>query len=233
MFERLFSSIGIGSTKVNTVLFQNVIERGKEVKGEIHIFGGNAEQKISEIYIHVDSEFHKFEDEMTQFKEITEPILEIKITDPVVIKPHEKRVVPFSLTLPYYTPITFRENKVQLQTELNINFFNHPVATIDFLLNDQFIDDILSFFIKFGFCHSKESGLSRHKYPTDKNPTHCLQNFHLLNADGVHVYFSGNQKDIDIFVCEKKHVRHYLIMREDDLNKQLLNVPISTSNEFN
>lgn len=229
MFERLFSSIGIGSTKVNTLLFQTIIEKGKEVNGEVHIFGGNTEQKISEIYIHIDSEFHKFEDEMSEFNEITEPILEIKITDPVVIKPHEKRVVPFSLILPYYTPITFREQKVQLQTELEINFFNHPVATHDFLLNDRFIDDILSFFVKHGFSHSNESGLCRHKIPTVKNPTHCLQNFHLLNEHGVHIYFEGNQKDIDIFVCEKNNVRHCLIMREEDLSKQLLNVPITTS----
>lgn len=221
MFERLLSSIGIGSTKVNTVLFQNKIERGREIKGEIHIFGGNAEQKISEIYIHIDSDFHKFEDEMSEFKEITEPILEIKITDPVVINPHEKRVVPFSFILPYYTPITFRDQKVQFQTELKINFFNHPVATHDFLLNDQFIDSILSFFMKYGFNHQKESGLCRHKFSTDKNPTHCLQNFHLQNADGLHVYFAGNQKDIDLFICGKNSVRHYLIIREEDLSEQL------------
>ncbi|WNF36752.1 sporulation protein [Bacillaceae bacterium IKA-2] len=229
MFERLFSSIGIGSTKVNTVLFQSLIERGKEVNGEVHIFGGNYEQKISEIYIHIDSEFYKFEDEMSEFNEITEPILEIKITDPVIIKPHEKRVVPFSVTLPYYTPITYREQKVQIQTELEINFFNHPVATHDFLLNDRFIEDILSYFVKHGFKHSNESGLCRHRIPTDKNPTHCFQNFHLLNEHGVHIYFEGNQKDIDIFVCEKNQVRHLLILREEDLSKQLLNVPITTS----
>jgi len=231
MFERLFSSIGIGSTKINTVLFQGVIERGKEVNGEIHIFGGNAEQKISEIYIHIDSEFHKFEDEMSEFNEITEPILEIKITEPMVIKPNEKRIVPFSVILPYYTPITFREQKVLIQTELNINFFNHPVATYDFLLHDQFIDDILSFFVKHGFNHSHESGLCRHQIPTDSNPTHCLQNFHLLNELGVHVYFAGNQKDIDIFVCKNKHVKHCLIKREENLTKQLLDVSTTLSKE--
>ncbi|MGO4889564.1 sporulation protein [Anaerobacillus sp. MEB173] len=229
MFERLFSSIGIGSTKVNTVLSQNVIERGKEVKGEVHLFGGNAEQKISEIYIHIDSEFHKFDDEMTDFTDITEPILEIKITDPMVIKPHENRVVPFSVTLPYYTPITFRQQKVQIQTELKINFFNHPVSTHDFLLKDQFVDDILHVLEGAGFKHSNESGLCRHTLPHDQNPTHCLQNFHLLNEQGTHIYFAGNQKDIDVFVCEQNDVQHYLIVRDEDAEQQLRNIPLTTT----
>ncbi len=86
MFEKIFSSIGIRSAKVNTILFQDKIERGKEVNGEVHIYGGKAKQTISEIYIHVDTDFHRFNDDMSEFHDITEPIIKIKITDPLVIK---------------------------------------------------------------------------------------------------------------------------------------------------
>jgi sporulation-control protein len=224
MFKKLFSSIGIGATKVNTTLFESLIERGKEVRGEVHIYGGNVSERISEIYIHIDSEFHKFDDEMTEFSDITEPILEIKITDPIIIEPNEEKVVPFSFIMPYYTPITFRDQKVQIQTELDINFFKHPVEKHDFILKDQFINDILAFIESHGFKHSNESGLCRHKIPTDKNPTHCLQNFHLLNEHNIHVYLAGNEKDIDIFVCKNKHVDHFMIKRDEELGNQLQSI---------
>lgn len=227
MFERLFSSIGIGSTKVNTVLFQGKIERGKEVKGEVHVFGGNAKQIISETYIHVDTNFYKFDDDMTDFFDVTEPLLEIKITDPIAIKPHEEKIIPFSFTLPFYTPVTFKEQKVHIQTELNINYFNHPVEAFDFEVIDPLVEEIISYFAKQGFSHSSKSGLCRHKLPTDTNPTHCLQTFHLLNEQRKQVYFIGNQRDIDLYVRDKDQMQHYPIIRNEDVKNQLLMVPIA------
>ncbi|OIJ19136.1 hypothetical protein BKP45_14295 [Anaerobacillus alkalidiazotrophicus] len=221
MFKELLSSIGIGSTKVNTVLFEDIIERGKEVKGEVHIIGGISEQKISEIYIHIDSEFHKYDHDMTEFPDITEPILEIKVTDPLVIRPHEEKIIPISFTIPYYTPITFGKQTVQIQTELKINLLNHPVEKHDFILIDPFINDIFIFFKKQGFRHNFESGFCRSKPPTSTNPTHCLQNFFLENKDGVKVYFTGNEKDINIHLSEKDQVRNFLITRDQDLSIQL------------
>ncbi|MGJ9383540.1 sporulation protein [Salipaludibacillus sp. CF4.18] len=227
MFERLFSSIGIGSTKVNTVLFQGKIERGKEVTGEIHVFGGGkAEQTISEIYIHVDTEFHRFDDDMTEFPDLTEPILEIKITDPLVIKPHEEKIVPFSFILPFYTPVTFKEQKIHIQTDLSINYFNHPINTYDFDVIDPLVDEINSYFIKQGYHHESRSGLSRLKPPTNTNPTHCLQTFQLIHDQGNQVYFVGNEKDISVYVREKDTVQHYSIKRNGDIKNQLLMIPL-------
>ncbi len=220
MFEKLLSSIGIGSAKVNTILFDNKIERGKEVKGEVHVFGGKAEQLISEIYIHVDTEFHKDDDD-TEFWDITEPILEIKITDPIVIKPSEEKVIPFSFILPYYTPITFNEQKIHIQTELDINFFSHPIETHDFIVVDPLLDDIIAYFTNHGFKHNSNSGLCRHKLPTDDNPSHCLQTFYLINDKNVKVHFIGNYKDIDIYVSDKEQISHFSIKRDKDIHSQL------------
>lgn len=222
MFEKILSSIGIGSVKVNTVLLGKNIERGKETKGEVHIYGGKAEQKISEIYIHIDSEFHKDDDDTTDFRDVTEPILEIKITDPVIVNPHEEKVIPFSFFLPYYTPITFGKQKVTIATEIDINFINHPVENHDFVVGDQWIYDILTYLDKQGFKHSSKSGVCRHKLRVDNNPTHCLQTFNLINNQGMKIYFVGNEKDIHIYVYEKNHVRHCPIYRDKDLNEQLM-----------
>jgi len=228
MFERLFSSIGIGSAKVNTVLYQGKIERGKEVKGEVHVFGGKFEQTISEIYIHVDTEFHRFDDEMTEFRDITEPILEIKITDPVVVKPHEEKMIPFTFTLPFYTPVTFRDQKIHIQTELDINYFSHPIETHDFDVVDPLVDHILNYLTKHGFSHSSKSGLCRHKLPTDTNPTHCLQAFHLYNEKGMTIEFVGNEKDLDIYVLDdNKQVFHYPLIRNVNIEEQITALSIA------
>lgn len=224
MFEKLFSSIGIGSAKVNTVLFDNLVERGKEVKGEVHIFGGKAEQTISEIYIHFDTEFHKADDDLTEFRDVTEPILEIKITEPIVVKPNEERIIPFSFILPYYTPVTFREQKIHIQTELNINFFSHPIESHDFIVIDPFIDQILNHITGHGYQHTSKSGLCRYKVPDEKNPTHCLQTFHLTNEKEETIYFVGNDKDIDIYLHESNRIAHFLIKREENVQKQLKHV---------
>ncbi|GAE27954.1 putative SpoOM-related protein [Halalkalibacter wakoensis JCM 9140] len=231
MFEKLFSSIGIGSSKVNTILFDNIVERGKEVKGEVHIYGGKAEQTISEIYIHIDTEFNKDDMDMTEFRHITEPILEIKITDPIVIQPNEERVIPFSFVLPYYAPITFNEQRIHIQTELDINFFTHPVEDHYFIVKDPILEELFAFFNKHGFTHTNKSGLCRHKFPTDTNPTHCMQAFHLINNQGGKIYFVGNDSQIDIYVSDNDHISHLSIQRDEDLTKQLQKLPNMIKNK--
>lgn len=224
MFEKILSSIGIGSAKVNTVLLGPQIERGQEIKGEVHIFGGKVEQKIADIYIHIDAIFYK-DDDTTDFRDINEPILEIKITDPVTVKPHEEKVVPFTFFLPYYTPITFRHQKVTIQTEIDLNFINHLEEHHDFVVTDPWIDDILKDFNDLGFKHNFKSGLCRYKNIADNNPTHCLQDFRLSNDTGMKIYFIGNAKDLDVYIITgNESVIHRWISRDKDLNEQLLKI---------
>ncbi|WP_158737868.1 sporulation protein [Alteribacillus sp. YIM 98480] len=224
MFKKILSSIGIGSAKVNTVLLDSRIERGKETKGEVHIFGGNTEQKISKIYIHIDSEFDKEDDDTTDFRNVTEPIVEIEITDAVTVNPYEEKVIPFSFILPYYTPVTFGKQKVSIQTELDINVINHPVETHDFIVSDPWLDEILRHLNDHGYTHNMISGVCRHKINEGNNPTHCLQTFNLVNDQGIRIYFVGNEKDIHIYIYIKDQVKHLPIYRDDDLREQLKNL---------
>ncbi|WP_209121366.1 sporulation protein [Alkalihalobacillus sp. BA299] len=224
MFEKFFSSIGIGSAKVETFLYDNKIERGKEVNGEVHIYGGKAEQHISEINIQIDLEFNKYYDEMTDFREFKEDILQIKIDAPFVIPPHELKVIPFSFTLPYYTPITFNEQKIYMQTELEINFFNCPISKNKLTIIDPFIDDILRLLTLHGFTHEWTSGFCRQKPPTAKNPSHYKQTFQLINKYGDKIHFIGNEENIEIYINENDQVHCFPIKREEEVSKQLQNI---------
>ncbi|MET3507936.1 sporulation protein [Halalkalibacter oceani] len=221
MFEKLLSSFGVGSAKVNTVLLEERIERGKEMKGEVHIFGGKTDQKISKIYIHIDSEFHKDEDDTTEFRDITEPILEIEITDELTVKANEEKVVPFTVYLPYYLPVTFGDQKVTIQTEVDISLLNHPIDHHDVTVTDQTIENVLSYIEGLGFSHTAKSGLCRHRRTAETNPTHCLQTFQLVNQDGVKVHFVGNEEDLHIYVYDKGLVHHCPVYRNKELGEQV------------
>jgi sporulation-control protein len=209
MFEKILSSIGIGSAKVNTVLLSKNIERGMETDGEVHIFGGKAEQEISEIYIHIDSEFHKVDDDMTDFRDIIELVLEIKITDPLIIRPHEEKVIPFSFFIPFYMPITFRNQEVTIKTEIDIHYtINTVVENHGFVVRDQMIDGILKYLTDHGFKHTYKSGQCRHRKYGDDNPTHFLQTFILTDEEETKIHFVGNEKDIHLYVNQGEEV-HY------------------------
>ncbi|OLO27050.1 hypothetical protein BTR23_21185 [Alkalihalophilus pseudofirmus] len=222
MFEKLFSSIGIGSAKLNTLLYDNKIERGKETNGEIHIYGGIAEQMISEINIQIELEFNKYYDDMTDFREYKEEILHIKMDSPFVISPQELKVIPFSFTLPHNTPVTFNEQKIYIQTELQINFFNCPVSKDKLTIVDPLIDSILNFLTEHGFQHESTSGFCRQKQPTLNNPSRYKQTFLLINEQGKKINFTGNEKNININVLgEGEQVHVFTIMRDQNVSEQL------------
>lgn len=226
MFEKLLSSIGIGLAKVNTVLLNESIERGMDVNGEVRIFGGKAEHKISEIYIHIDSDFDKDED-YTDPRNIIEPILEIRINKPIVVKPHEDTVIPFSFFMPYYMPISFKNQQVTIKTEIDIDYAIYDlVEDRGVNVTDQMIEEILNYFTEKGFTHTFKSGQCRHKKFDDDNPTHFLQTFVLTNDDGVKVHFVGNSKDIHIYIIKGEEVEYYLIYRDKDLKTQLSQLDI-------
>ncbi|WP_102348808.1 sporulation protein [Bacillus sp. Marseille-P3661] len=223
MFEKVLSSFGIGSAKVKTVLLNTNIERGMNVEGEVHITGGKAEQKISEIYIHIDSEFHNGDDDYTDFKDVIEPLLEIKITNPLVINPHDKRIIPFSFEMPFYMPITFGIQEVTIKTEVNINHSLHDlVEDHSVVVKDPLLEEIFSILEEKGYSHTFKSGQCRHRKPDHHNPTHCLQTFTLTNSKGVSIHFVGNAKDIDLYITEGKQVTHFPILREVDLPQILI-----------
>ena len=48
-FKKLLASVGIGQAKVDTILFDEVVEPGGILTGEIQIQGGQVDQEIDKI----------------------------------------------------------------------------------------------------------------------------------------------------------------------------------------
>ncbi|WP_078546712.1 sporulation protein [Litchfieldia alkalitelluris] len=117
-FNKALASIGIGSAKVDTKLFQDKLIPGEEVKGMIEIKGGSTEQLIDEIYLSVMTTYLKeSNDRKMQHQAMTD---KFKITDRFTIGIGETKEIPFSFILSNDTPITLGSTKVWLQTGLDI-----------------------------------------------------------------------------------------------------------------
>ncbi|MEK3808575.1 sporulation protein [Metabacillus sp. SLBN-84] len=117
-FNKILSSVGIGAAKVDARLASDRIALMDEVKGIIHVQGGNVEQQIDEIYLSLQTSYLKETDDKKYYQNAT--ITKIKINEPFVIMANEVKEIPFAFQLPSDTPITLGSSKVWLETGLDI-----------------------------------------------------------------------------------------------------------------
>jgi sporulation-control protein len=119
--KKLLASIGIGSAKVDTIIYDHEIEVGGTLSGEVNIKGGDTAQNISKIdldlytYVEKDDQKYSYRFAMMALYEAFE------------IKANESITVPFNLQVPYYTPISAGgSNQVWLETALDIDMAVDP-----------------------------------------------------------------------------------------------------------
>ncbi|MDM8552679.1 sporulation protein [Desulfobacterales bacterium HSG2] len=127
LFNRILSSIGIGSAKVDTVLQGNRFAPGETIDAVVNITGGKTEQDIGGLYFSLYCSYKatvevRDEEGETGESEITKTLLldKFKLSDPFVIGPKEEKDIPLSFTLPLHTPLTLGKTKVLMKTGLDI-----------------------------------------------------------------------------------------------------------------
>ncbi|MDT9682583.1 sporulation protein [Streptomyces sp. TRM76323] len=104
VFKRLLGSIGIGGPSVDTVLTPGAVRPGGTLTGEVHLKGGNADFDIEhitlELIARVEAELGDGESEgAVAFERFT-------VASGFRLAEGEQRSVPFSVTLPWETPVT-------------------------------------------------------------------------------------------------------------------------------
>lgn len=117
-FNKVFASVGIGATKVDTKLEKEILAPGEEVKGVIELQGGSIEQKVDEIYLSLHTTYIKESNDKKYSQTAT--IDKFRLTESFTIQPNEKKVIPFSFRLANDTPLTFGRTKVWVSTGLDI-----------------------------------------------------------------------------------------------------------------
>jgi sporulation-control protein len=118
LFNKIFSSIGIGSATVDTKLEKETVVPGQEIKGIVEIRGGNLEQRIDETYLSIYTTYIKEVDDNKFTKSAL--IDQVRLNEPFTIKSKEIKQIPFSLRLPVDTPISLGRTQVWVATGLDI-----------------------------------------------------------------------------------------------------------------
>ncbi len=110
MFNKLLSSIGIGGTKVDTILDNETLQAGEAVTGRVFIKGGNADQEIKRLMIYT----------MAQLGEDTFTVCETHIADNVRVRAKDELEIDFEYVLPPDTPPTFEYCQHWLHTDADM-----------------------------------------------------------------------------------------------------------------
>lgn len=104
VFKRLLGSLGVGGPTVDTVLDPGAARPGGTLTGQVHLKGGNADFDIDhialELVARVEVEHEEGESEgVAAFERFT-------VGGGFRLAEGEERSVPFSVTLPWETPVT-------------------------------------------------------------------------------------------------------------------------------
>lgn len=130
MFDKLLSSIGIGSAKVDTRLGKKSYIVGETIEGEVYIKGGNTEQTIDNIYLTLMTDYEVEVDDHKVRR--TCELDKILLTEPFTIGANEEKVVLFKMKIPHEAPVTLGKTRIWIQTGLDIKNAIDPKDT-DFL----------------------------------------------------------------------------------------------------
>ncbi|MCC5893221.1 sporulation protein [Exiguobacterium sp.] len=119
MFKKLLSSIGVGAATVDTRLADSHCEPGGTLEGVVHVKGGNVEQSVDRIYIFFNTLYkHEVNDKATYS---TFTIEKISLNEaPFLIGPDEVKEIPFTIDVPFNTPLSVSQSKSWIETGLDI-----------------------------------------------------------------------------------------------------------------
>jgi sporulation-control protein len=200
MLKKLLSSVGIGSAKVDTKLFNSAFRPGEEVEGTVEIQGGSTEQKIDEIYLSVfttytrESNDKKYEDTIECTRH--------KLVDPFVISPDEKRNVSFRFQLPFSVPVTQGRTKVWVQTGLDIkNAIDPKDRDYIQILPHPLVDEFLQSAQAIGFRIHKVDCEEAPRYLRQK--TSFVQEFEFKPVSGR---FKGRLDELEAIFFVSEHL---------------------------
>jgi sporulation-control protein len=117
-FNKVFASVGIGSAAVDTKLEKDTYMPGETVNGVVEIKGGKVEQQVDEIYLTLNTTYLRESDDKKYT--VTAAIDRFRVTTPFVVRPNEKKDIPFSFQLPFDSPLSIGRSKVWVTTGLDI-----------------------------------------------------------------------------------------------------------------
>ncbi|HAG80081.1 MAG TPA: sporulation protein SpoOM [Cyanobacteria bacterium UBA12227] len=212
MFKKLLASVGIGAATVDTRLYNDALIPGEMLNGEVHITGGDTSQDIEDIYLKVVTEYKRETDETTVIEECI--LVKYCLSEPFSLYPKEAKVIPFSLQLPYETPLTVGHQPVYVRTGLDISLAIDPK-------DKDYIEVHPHPLMQLVLEGLESLGFQLHKVDTEYNP-HLggrypfIQEFEFKPIgkyqgylDELEVIFALNSDDLDVLIEIDRRARGF------------------------
>ncbi|HEY9062200.1 MAG TPA: sporulation protein [Pseudobacteroides sp.] len=124
-FEKALSKVGIGAAKVDARIDNPCVSVGDDISGVVHVMGGNIEQEINKIYLKLMTYYMKEVENSGRVKQTVE-IAKIELNETFTIRPKETRAIPFSMMIPFETPVSLQKDSVWISTGLDVKLALDP-----------------------------------------------------------------------------------------------------------
>lgn len=118
--KKLFSSVGIGSAKVDTLLEDRPFYPGETIDALVVVEGGKSEQVIENIYFSLHTLYLTPSAESDHRMDRDFILDQFRLADRLTVAPGSRHEFPIEFVLPLETPLTFGNTRVWLQTGLDI-----------------------------------------------------------------------------------------------------------------
>ncbi|HEY1014488.1 MAG TPA: sporulation protein [Herpetosiphonaceae bacterium] len=118
MFKKMLASFGVGSASVETQLAASTAMPGTAIQGTVFLRGGDVEQQIDSLDIVLNTTYVRESDD-SHWTE-TCSLIRQPITSRFDLQPKAQHTIPFSLPIPWETPLTIGHQAVTVYTDLNI-----------------------------------------------------------------------------------------------------------------
>jgi sporulation-control protein len=166
MFNRIKQSLGIDSITVDTTLQSNRFTQGDVVEGTVYVRGGTASQNINKIVLKL------YMTKLVPSKNgyVTQKFVfeELKITEAFQIQAWEEKSFPFTLALPYHTPLTTFERRrtdVWIKTEVDVPYALDSKDRDDLeIVPHRCTEEVLSAMDLLSFYFSEVQTIHQHEY---------------------------------------------------------------------
>lgn len=100
MLKKFMAKLGVGSAKVDLVLKKHEASLGEVIEGEFRVEGGTVEQQINNIGVDLNLKIR------VKNQDFSKTISSIPVSSSFIIRPSEKRILPFTYQLPLNLPVS-------------------------------------------------------------------------------------------------------------------------------
>ena len=113
-FNKILASVGVGAATVDTRLHKAMYRPGDTLTGEVSVMGGAVDQQVDDIYL----------DLMTHYKQddhyLEVSLFHYRLMQKFTARAKQATTTPFTIQLPWETPITMGSFPVWIRTGLQV-----------------------------------------------------------------------------------------------------------------